>query len=482
MESGSSSSHIAMGDKMDQGVKHYCGIFGVYGHTDAARLTGLGLNALQHRGEESCGIAVGDGQTIHVHKGMGHVSDVFDRPEAFDRLIGHLAIGHNRYSTTGLDTATNAQPYVAECRGHIAVAHNGNLINTGELRREMQGGGAIFQTSSDSEVILHLIAKSRATSITDRVLEALSPLKGAYSLVMSTERHLIAARDRHGFRPLCLGQLGDAWIIASESCALDIISARYIRDIEPGEVVVIDEHGLRSYFQADATQKRAHCIFEFIYFSRPDSMIFGDNVDKTRRKFGKQLAIEHPANADIVISVPDSSNTAALGYADQSGLRFELGLIRNHYVGRTFITPRQDSRAARVRVKYNPVRGVLRGKRVVIVEDSIVRGTTLKHLARMIREAGARQIHVRVSCPPIISPCFYGIDFQTEKELIANEKTVDQIREHLGVDSLGYLSLEGMINRAPNGDNHYCTACFNQEYPVQIESPLSKLMLENGFS
>ncbi len=467
---------------MDQGVKHYCGIFGVYGHTDAARLTGLGLNALQHRGEESCGIAVGDGQTIHVHKGMGHVSDVFDRPEAFDRLIGHLAIGHNRYSTTGLDTATNAQPYVAECRGHIAVAHNGNLINTGELRREMQGGGAIFQTSSDSEVILHLIAKSRATSITDRVLEALSPLKGAYSLVMSTERHLIAARDRHGFRPLCLGQLGDAWIIASESCALDIISARYIRDIEPGEVVVIDEHGLRSYFQADATQTRAHCIFEFIYFSRPDSMIFGDNVDKTRRKFGKQLAIEHPANADIVISVPDSSNTAALGYADQSGLRFELGLIRNHYVGRTFITPGQDSRAARVRVKYNPVRGVLRGKRVVIVEDSIVRGTTLKHLARMIREAGARQIHVRVSCPPIISPCFYGIDFQTEKELIANEKTVDQIREHLGVDSLGYLSLEGMINRAPNGDNHYCTACFNQEYPVQIESPLSKLMLENGFS
>jgi amidophosphoribosyltransferase len=274
--------------------------------------------------------------------------------------------------------------------------------------------------------------------------------------------------------------VSDAWIIASESCALDIISARYIRDIEPGELVVIDEHGLRTYFQEEEAEKPAHCIFEFIYFSRPDSMIFGDNVDKTRRKFGKQLAIEQPADADIVISVPDSSNTAALGYADQSGLRFELGLIRNHYVGRTFITPDQDSRAARVRVKYNPVRGVLRGKRVVIVEDSIVRGTTLKHLSRMIREAGARQIHVRVSCPPIISPCFYGIDFQSEKELIANGRSVEQVREHLGVDSLGYLSLKGMINCAPNGENHYCTACFDRRYPVPIESEMHKLMLEKG--
>ncbi|HAA78312.1 TPA: amidophosphoribosyltransferase [Candidatus Latescibacteria bacterium] len=465
---------------MDQGVKHYCGIFGVYGHADAARLTGLGLNALQHRGEESCGIAVGDGSTIRLHKGMGQVSEVFDRPEIFDRLEGHLAIGHNRYSTTGSDTATNAQPYVAECRGHIAVAHNGNLVNTAELRSEMQEDGAIFQTSSDSEVILHLIAKSRQTSIGDRVRDAVSRLKGAYSLVMSTEKHLIAARDPYGFRPLCLGQLGDAWIVASESCALDIISARYIRDIEPGELVIIDQNGLRTYFQDEEASRRAHCIFEFIYFSRPDSMIFGDNVDKTRRKFGKQLAIEQPADADIVISVPDSSNTAALGYADQSGLRFELGLIRNHYVGRTFITPGQDSRAARVRVKFNPVRGVLKGRRVVIVEDSIVRGTTLRHLARMIREAGARQIHVRVSCPPIVSPCFYGIDFQTEKELIANEKTIEEIREHLGVDSLGYLSLGGMIKCAPNEDNHYCTACFDRQYPIPVEAAMGKLMLENG--
>ena len=464
---------------MDQGVKHFCGIFGVYGHTEAARLTGLGLNALQHRGEESCGIAVGDGNTIKVHKGIGHVSDVFDTPDKFDGLEGHLAIGHNRYSTTGGDSANNVQPFVAECRGHIAVAHNGNLVNTTELRTEMQEGGAIFQTSTDSEVILHLIAKSQATTIADRAMDALAKLKGAYSLVMSTERHLIAARDPHGFRPLCLGQLGDAWVIASESCALDIISARYIRDIEPGELVIIDENGLRTYFQENKAEKPAHCIFEFIYFSRPDSMIFGDNVDKTRRKFGKQLAIEHPADADIVISVPDSSNTAALGYADQSGLKYELGLIRNHYVGRTFITPGQDSRAAKVRLKFNPVRGVLRGKRVVIVEDSIVRGTTLKHLARMVREAGARQIHVRVSCPPIISPCFYGIDFQSEKELIANEKTVEQIREHLGVDSLGYLSLDGLIKSAPNGENHYCTACFDRQYPIPVEQELNKLMLES---
>ena len=464
---------------MDQGVKHFCGIFGVYGHTEAARLTGLGLNALQHRGEESCGIAVGDGSTIKVHKGIGHVSDVFDTPDKFDGLEGHLAIGHNRYSTTGGDSANNVQPFVAECRGHIAVAHNGNLVNTTELRSEMQEGGAIFQTSTDSEVILHLIAKSQATTIADRAMDALAKLKGAYSLVMSTERHLIAARDPHGFRPLCLGQLGDAWIIASESCALDIISARYIRDIEPGELVIIDENGLRTYFQVNKAEKPAHCIFEFIYFSRPDSMIFGDNVDKTRRKFGKQLAIEHPADADIVISVPDSSNTAALGYADQSGLKYELGLIRNHYVGRTFITPGHDSRAAKVRLKFNPVRGVLRGKRVVIVEDSIVRGTTLKHLARMVREAGARQIHVRVSCPPIISPCFYGIDFQSEKELIANEKTVEQIRQHLGVDSLGYLSLDGLIKSAPNGENHYCTACFDRQYPIPIEQELNKLMLES---
>ena len=462
---------------MDPQVKHYCGIFGIYGHPDAAQLTTLGLNALQHRGEESCGIATGDGKKIHIHTGMGQVADVFRNSETIDGLKGHLAIGHNRYSTTGADNLKNAQPFTAECRGSFAVGHNGNLVNTNELRTQMQDEGAIFQTSSDSEIILHLIARSQAESIVDRVTEALHQIRGAFSLVLATEKHLIAARDPHGFRPLCLGQLGDSWVVASESCALDIISARYIRDIEPGELVIIDQNGLRTYFPLQS-ERHAHCIFEFVYFSRPDSIIFDDTVDKTRRKLGKQLAIEQPADADIVVPVPDSSNTAALGYADESNLRFEIGLIRNHYVGRTFITPGQDSRAARVRLKFNPVRGILRGKRVVVIEDSIVRGTTLKHLSRMIREAGARQIHVRVSSPPIISPCFYGIDFQTHDELIANEKTVEEIREYLGIDSLGYLSLDGMLSCAPNGNANYCTACFNRDYPIPVENDVHKLMLE----
>jgi amidophosphoribosyltransferase len=412
---------------------------------------------------------------------MGHVADVFADPAKLNQLPGHLAIGHNRYSTTGSDTLSNAQPFEAECRdGYIAVAHNGNLVNTSELRRQMQEHGAIFRTTTDSEIILHLIARSREEPVADRVIEALRQIKGAYSLVLATEDKVLAARDPCGFRPLCLGRIDQAWVLASESCALDIISARYIRDIEPGELVVVDANGLRTYSPLPTTEY-AFCIFEYIYFSRPDSIIFGDNVDKTRRKLGKQLAIEQPADADIVVSVPDSSNTAALGYASQADIKFEIGLIRlirNHYVGRTFITPGQDIRAARVRLKYNPVRGVVRGKSVVLVEDSIVRGTTLRHLVQMIREAGARQIHVRVSSPPIISPCYYGIDFQTESELIANRKTVEQIREHLGVDSLGYLSLDGMLRVAPNATHQYCTACFTQDYPLPIEAEVSKMILE----
>lgn len=463
---------------MEHNVKHYCGIFGIFGHPEAAKLAMLGLNALQHRGEESCGIVTGDGQKVFVKTGMGHVADVFSNPETLDRLSGHLAIGHNRYSTTGADTSFNAQPFVAECRdGYIAVAHNGNLTNAVQLRRQMQKNGAIFQTTSDSEIILHLIARSKQAQTANRIAEALQYIQGAYSLVLSTEDKLFIVRDPYGFRPLCLGRLGDAWIAASESCALDIISARYIRDIEPGELVVIDTHGLRTFSPCESV-KYSFCIFEHIYFSRPDSIIFGDIVDKTRRKLGKQLALEHPADADIVISVPDSSNTAALGYSDQSGIKLEIGLIRNHYIGRTFITPEQDTRSAKVRIKFNPVRNVLKGKRVVVVEDSIVRGTTLQHLVRMIREAGARQVHIRISCPPIISPCFYGIDFQTKKELIANKKTVDQIREHLGVDSLGYLSLEGMLQTAPNAADHYCTACFTQNYPIPIDTEVNKLILE----
>ena len=463
---------------MDQNVKHFCGIFGIYGDSDAAKLTTLGLHALQHRGEESSGIVSGNGEYLFRHTEMGQVADVFAGGDVLDRLPGHLAIGHNRYSTTGSDTLTNAQPFLAECRdAFFAVAHNGNLTNTAELRNRMQNDGAIFQTTTDSELILHLVARSREDKMADRIIDALRQVEGAYSLVLATENQLFAARDPYGFRPLCLGQLGDAWIVASESCGLDIISARYIRDIEPGELILIDSHGLRAFTTAEA-DRHAFCIFEYIYFSRPDSIIFGDNVDKTRRRLGRQLAIEQPAAADIVISVPDSSNTAALGYANQSGIKHEIGLIRNHYVGRTFITPGQDSRSSKVRLKFNPVRGVLNGKRVVVVEDSIVRGTTLKHLVRMLREAGARQVHVRVSCPPIVGPCFYGIDFQTEKELIASAKTVEQIREHLGVDSLGYLSLDGMLGVAPNSSLQYCTACFTQDYPIQIENEAGKLLLE----
>jgi amidophosphoribosyltransferase len=465
---------------MDQNVKHFCGIFGIYGTPVAAAHTVLGLHALQHRGEESCGIAAGDGHRLRTHKGMGQVSDVFGKPGDIVRLQGHLAIGHNRYSTTGSDTIVNAQPFVAECRdGSIAVAHNGNLTNTARLRSDMQETGAIFQTTTDSEIILHLIARSPELQIVNRVADALKQIQGAYSLVFATENKLLVARDPHGFRPLCLGQLGDAWVVASESCALDIISARYIRDIEPGELLVIDENGLRTYTFA-TVEKKAFCIFEYIYFSRPDSLIFGDNVDKTRRSLGRQLAIEQPADADIVISVPDSSNTAALGYAEETGIKHEIGLIRNHYVGRTFIAPGQDNRGAKVRLKFNPVRGVLNGKRVVVVEDSIVRGTTLRHLVRMIREAGARQVHVRISCPPILSPCYYGIDFQTSEELIASEKSVEEIREHLGVDSLGYLSIEGMIAVAPNAGRQYCTACFDRNYPIQVEEKAGKMSLEKA--
>ena len=459
-------------------MKHYCGIFGIYGHPEASRLTSLGLHALQHRGEESSGIVSADGNRIYVHKGQGHVAEVFSDPQVFERLPGHLAVGHNRYSTTGSDTVLNAQPFHAECRdATVAVGHNGNLINTGVVRRQMQEAGHIFQTTTDSEIILHLIARSSEAQIENRVVDAMGQLTGAYSLVLCTEDMLMGVRDPHGFRPLCIGQLGDSWVIASESCALDIISARYIRDIEPGEVVIIDKDGLRT-LSPWAKGRDAQCVFEYIYFSRPDSIIFGDTVDKTRRQFGKRLAIEHPADADIVIPVPDSSNTAAMGYAAESGIKLEIGLIRNHYVGRTFISPSQGGRTQKVRLKYNPVRGVLKGKRVVMIEDSIVRGTTLRHLVRMVRESGAKEVHVRVSCPPIVAPCYFGIDFQTSRELIANEKTVEQIRDHLAADSLGYLSLDGMLKVAPKTPAHYCTACFSGDYPIQVESDHSKLMLE----
>jgi amidophosphoribosyltransferase len=460
-------------------IHEECGVFGIFGHSRASEVTYMGLHALQHRGEESSGIASADGEVVRIHTGLGHVTDVFADRTILERLSGHIAVGHNRYSTTGSNALCNAQPFLAECRdGYVALAHNGNLVNAARLRREMQEGGSIFQTTTDSEVIVHLIARSQEESVEGRVIDALSQVRGAYALAIATQDRLIAVRDPKGFRPLCLGQLEDAWVVASESCALDMVSAHYIRDVEPGEMVVIGRNGIRSMRPWPET-RHAFCVFEYIYFSRPDSIIFGDNVDKTRRRLGKQLALEQPAEADIVIAVPDSSNTAALGYAQASGIKFEIGLIRNHYVGRTFIKPSQKTRDFEARTKYNPVRGVLKGKRVVVVEDSIVRGTTLKHLTRMLREAGATEVHIRVSSPPIISPCYYGIDFQTKDELIAAQKTVEQIREHLGVDSLGYLSIEGMLKAVPNdGGNEYCTACFSELYPVQIEDEVSKLILE----
>ena len=460
-------------------LREECGVFGIYGHPQAAEITYLGLHALQHRGEESSGIAVGDGKALHLHTGLGQVTEVFRDRSILERLSGHLAVGHNRYSTTGSGALCNAQPFLAECRdSFVALAHNGNLVNAVPLRRRLQQGGALFQTTTDSEVLVHLIAHSQEEDLVERITEALSQARGAYALIIATQDRLIALRDPLGFRPLCLGQLGNAWVAASESCALDMVSARYLRDVEPGEIVVIDQGGLRS-LKPWPRQRHAFCVFEYIYFSRPDSIIFGDNVDKTRRRLGRQLALEHPAEADIVISVPDSSNTAALGYAEASGIRFEIGLIRNHYVGRTFIKPSQKSRDFEARTKYNPVRGVLKGKRVVVVEDSIVRGTTFKHLARMMREAGASEIHVRVSSPPIISPCYYGIDFQTRDELIAAKQSVAQIREFLGVDSLGYLSIEGMLGAVPNEGTEYCTACFSAQYPVPIEGEVGKAALEH---
>jgi len=460
-------------------IREYCGIFGVYGHKEASRLTWLGLYALQHRGDEGAGIVSGDGRTLYQRKGMGLVAEVFPGAEALEPLKGHLAIGHTRYSTTGASVLANVQPFVANCKGELlAIAHNGNLTNTYTLRSQLEQTGSLFQTTMDSEVIVHLAARSGGNSAVERIVDALHQVRGAFSLLFATRDRIIVARDPYGFRPLSLGRLDDAWVVASETCALDLIGAEYVRDIEPGEVVVMDEGGITSFSPFPRPPHRAFCIFEYIYFSRPDSRIFGEYVDKTRRKLGKNLALEHPADADIVISVPDSSNTAALGYASRSDLKYEIGLIRNHYVGRTFIQPDQSIRDFKVKVKFNPVGGVLKDRRVVVVEDSIVRGTTMRQLVRMLRDAGAREVHVRVSCPPIRFPCFYGMDFQTHGELIASKRSVEEIREFIGADSLGYLSKEGMLDAMPGNPEDYCTACFDGEYPVEVEEETGKLRLE----
>ncbi len=454
-----------------------CGVFGIYGHRKPAEMTYFGLYSLQHRGQEAAGIAVSDGDEITVRKGMGEIADVFPDRNSLKDLVGTSAIGHNRYSTTGSSSLNNAQPLLMRFKfRHMAAAHNGNITNAGELKTQLEKDGAIFTSSSDSELVLHLYARSKKRDTSSRIADALSHFEGAFCFVILTPDELIAARDPWGFRPLSLGKINGSWVVASETCAFDIIGARYIRDIEPGEILSITKKGMTSSF-LPKSDRLAHCIFEYVYFARPDSMIFTENVDKVRRRLGKQLAIEQPAIADIVISVPDSSNTAALGYSEESGIKLEMGLIRNHYVGRTFILPDQKLRDLDVKIKFNPVRGVLRGKRVVMVDDSIVRGTTARKLVRMIRAAGAKEVHFRVASPPIISPCFYGIDMPTKGELIGSTRTVEQIRAYLGVDSLGYLSLDGMLSLSSHPKDAFCTACFSGKYPTRINRNSGKLAL-----
>lgn len=455
-----------------------CGIFGVYPHHDAARLTYLGLYALQHRGEEASGIITRNGgNKMHLHKAQGLVNDVFDE-KTMRSLRGDLAVGHVRYSTTGSSNAKNTQPfYVRSKVGHIAIAHNGNLTNAGELRRQLEGKGALFQTTMDSEIIAHLLAHSQNRDIQEAILWSLFQLKGAYSLVLMVDDILIGARDTFGWRPLCLGKLDGAYILASETCALDLIGAQYLRDIEPGEVVFIYKDRIESLKPFPKTP-HAFCIFEYIYFSRPDSNIFENNVYLVRKRLGSQLANEFPIKADLVMPIPDSGTYAALGFAQASGIPFEYGMIRNHYVGRTFIQPSQDLRDFRVRIKLNPLREVLKDKKVVIVEDSIVRGTTSKMRVKTLRQAGAKEVHMRVSCPPLRFPCFYGIDFPTKKELVASNHEVAWVRDFIGADSLEYLSLEGMLKSMPLPNESFCTACFSGKYPVTPTCRISKTILE----
>jgi len=458
-------------------LKESCGIFGIFGHADAARLTYLGLYALQHRGQESAGIVVSDGKQMAGHRGMGLVADIFSH-EVLEKLPGHLAIGHVRYSTTGSSIIENAQPFfVKYSEGSIAIAHNGNLVNTLRLRNELEKSGSIFQTTMDSEVVIHLMARSNEADLEKRLIYSLTQIEGAYSFVLLTKEALIGIRDPRGFRPLCLGKLDDAYCIASETCALDLIQAEYVRDVEPGEILFIDKNGLRSV-RPFSCVKHSFCIFEFIYFARPDSDIFGRSVYLTRKRLGMQLAKQCPVEADLVMPIPDSGNYAALGYAEQSGIPFEMGIVRNHYVGRTFIEPSQYVRDLGVRVKLNPVKEVLKDKRIVIVEDSIVRGTTSRTRIRTLRDAGAKEVHMRISCPPHRFPCFYGIDFPTRGELIASAHTLEEIRDYIGLDSIGYLSLEGMLSSMYLDKEEFCVACFNGNYPISANEEVSKYRLE----
>ncbi len=454
-----------------------CGIFGIFGHPEASYLTFLGLYSLQHRGQESAGIVCAEKGEPKSHKGMGLVADVF-KEEILRALSGTAAIGHVRYSTTGSSLLKNAQPFLAQhSGGFLAVAHNGNLINARELKIKLEARGSIFQSTMDSEIFVHLMARSKKTDYGEKTKQALVQVKGAYSLVLLTENSLIAARDPHGFRPLCLGEINGSFVVASETCALDLVQAHYLRDVQPGEIILIDKDGLNSR-QPFPKVKPAFCIFEYIYFARPDSNIFGENVYLIRKKLGARLAEESPVEADLVMPIPDSGNYAALGFAERMGIPFEMGMIRNHYVGRTFIQPSPTIRDFGVKVKLNPVKDLLKGKKVVVIEDSIVRGTTSRTRIRNLREAGAKEVHMRVSCPPHRFPCHYGIDFPTTKELIASRHSIDEIRKFIGLDSLAYLSLEGMVGAMPQDKDHFCLACFIGNYPVPISARTDKFALE----
>lgn len=450
------------------GFHEECAVFGISGHKEAANLTYLGLYALQHRGQEGSGIVSSDGERFFQQKGLGLVADIYSK-KTLRGLPGGKAIGHNRYSTAGSGDLHNVQPLsVNFAFGNLALAHNGNLVNAGVLRGELEAYGSIFQSDSDSEVIIHLIAHSKGETIVNRVIDALSLVRGAFSLVLLTDDHLIAARDPYGFRPLSLGRYKESWVVASETCAFDLIDAKFVREVEPGEIVVIQGSELTSYHPF-LERDRAQCIFEYVYFARPDSKIFGTNaVYPIRKAFGRQLAKECPAEADLVIPVPDSGVPAALGYAEGMGLPFEIGLTRNHYIGRTFIEPQQAIRHFGVKLKLNPVPEVLEGKRIVVVDDSIVRGTTSRKIVKMLRQAGAKEIHMRISSPPVVAPCFYGIDTPSKKELIGSKFSIEQIRRYVTADSLGYLSLEGMLATAPDASQHYCNACFTDKYPITL--------------
>ena len=450
-----------------------CGVVAIHAHPEAEKLAYLGLHALQHRGQESAGIVTSDGMSLHAHRAMGLVADIFHEEE-LNKLHGTLAIGHTRYSTAGDSSLLNAQPIMVQSnKGVMALAHNGNLVNAQEIRSRLEGQGSIFQTNSDTEVIVHLIALSKEHTLPEAIADALRRVEGAFSLVMISSDRIFAARDPRGFRPLAMGKIPtvggekhDTVVFASETCAFDLIGATFERDVKPGELVIVGPEGVASRFYSPAAPQSS-CIFEHVYFSRPDSMVFGRAVQESRENLGRQLAREAPAEADIVVPVPDSGVTASMGYASESGLPLRFGLIRNHYVGRTFIEPRQSVRDFGVKLKLNPVRSLLEGKRVVLLDDSIVRGTTSRKIVRMIRGAGATEVHMRISCPPTISPCFYGVDTPSKKELIAANKTVDEIREFIGADSLAYLSLEGLKQACGDGEKTtYCTACYTGRYPT----------------